>query len=223
MTKSTMARGKHESPRELKNPFRRHSVLSVDQLRHYRIIKRIGRGSFGAVYKAQSKDGVARALKLVNLRETSGDEFFLECEMTKVFSELKSGPTYVKSWSIPSKKVGVIVTELWDTTLGKYMDNNSERKSVPPLVLEKIQGQLERIHDQGISHFDLHADNILLRLTDENKVIDAILADFGHAKHTDALDSKKLDDIIDNFELPKGTKAADVDRLLFNQIKVEWK
>ena len=221
MTKSIMARGKHESPRELKNPFRRHSILSVDQLRHYRIIKRIGRGSFGAVYKAEKK-GITRALKLVNLRETSGDEFFLECEMTKLFSELKSGPAYFKSWSMPSKKVGVIVTELWDTSLGKYMDN-SDRKSVPKLVLEKIQGQLERIHEQGISHFDLHADNILLRLTDEGKVCDAILADFGHAKHTNALTCEELHEIIDNFELPKGTTASDVDRLQFNQIKREWK
>jgi len=219
--KNTMARGKHESPRELKNPFRRHSVLSVDQLRHYRIIKRIGRGSFGAVYKAEKK-GITRALKLVNLRETSRDEFFLECEMTKVFSELKSAPTYFKSWSLPSKKVGVIVTELWDTSLGKYMDN-SDRKSVPKLVLEKIQGQLDRIHGMGVSHFDLHADNILLRLTDGGKVCDAILADFGHAKHTDALTCEELHEIIDNFELPKGTKASDVDRLQFSQIKREWK
>ncbi len=218
-----MARGKGKSqrPRELKNPFRRHSVLSVDQLRNYCIIKRIGRGSFGAVYKAEKK-GIARALKLVNLRETSQDEFFLECEMTKVFSELKSGPTYVKSWSIPSKKVGVIVTELWDSTLGKYMDN-LDRKSVPKLVFEKIQGQLNRIHGMGISHFDLHADNILLRLTDDGKVSDAILADFGHAKHTDALTCEELHEIIDNFELPKKTAASDVDRLLLNKIKREWR
>jgi serine/threonine protein kinase len=85
-----MARGKSDSPRELKNPFRRHSVLSVDQLRQYCIIKRIGRGSFGAVYKAKKK-GIAVALKLVNLREASRDEFFLECQMTKIFSELRAG------------------------------------------------------------------------------------------------------------------------------------
>lgn len=216
-----MARGKHESPRDLKNPFRRHSVLSIDQLRHYRIIKRIGRGAFGAVYKAEKK-GIVRALKLVNLRETSQDEFFLECEMTKLFSELKSGPNYFKSWSLPSKQVGVIVTELWDTNLGTYMDN-SDRKSVPPLVLEKIQAQLDRIHGMGVSHFDLHADNILLRLTDEKKVCDATLTDFGHAKHTEALTPEELEDITDNFELPKKTMASDVDRLLFNKIKREWK
>lgn len=216
-----MARGKHESPRDLKNPFRRNSVLTVDQLRHYRIIKRIGRGSFGAVYKVEKK-GVARALKLVNLRETSRDKFFLECEMTKLFSEEKAGPEYVKSWSVPSKKVGVIVTELWDTNLGKFMDN-SDRKSVPKLVLDKIQAQLDRIHDMGISHFDLHADNILLRLTEDGKVSDTTLTDFGHAKHTEALSCAELHEIIDNFELPRKTSAADVDRLQFNQIKREWK
>lgn len=216
-----MARGKSDSPRELKNPFRRHSVLSVDQLRQYCIIKRIGRGSFGAVYKAKKK-GIAVALKLVNLREASRDEFFLECQMTKIFSELKAGPNYVKSWSIPSKKVGVIVTELWDTNLGKFMDN-SGRKSVPKLVLDKIQTQLDQIHAHGISHFDLHADNILLRLAEDGKVCDATLTDFGHAKHTEALEPKELEDIIDNFELPRTTSAADVDQLQFNQIKREWK
>lgn len=216
-----MARGKHESPRDLKNPFRRNSILCVDQLRHYRVIKRIGRGSFGAVYKVEKK-GVARALKLVNLRETSRDKFFLECEMTKLFSEQKAGPEYIKSWSVPSKKVGVIVTELWDTNLGKFMDN-SDRKSVPKLVLDKIQAQLDQIHDMGISHFDLHAENILLRLTEDGKVCDATLTDFGHAKHTEALSREELHEIIDNFELPRKTAAEDVDRLQLNQIKREWK
>jgi len=216
-----MARGKHEPARHLKNPFRRGSILSVAQLRHYRIIKRIGRGSFGAVYQAVKK-GVVRALKLVNLQEVSQDEFVLECEMSKVFSELNSGPVFVKSWRVPRMRVGVIVTELWDTNLSKYM-KQSCRKSVPRVVLKKIHSQLNRIHGIGISHFDLHADNILLRLTDEGKVWDATLTDFGHAKHTNALDAKELEDIIDHFELPKRALASDVDQITFNQIKRHWK
>lgn len=216
-----MARGKHETARDLKNPFRRGSVLTVAQIRRYRIIKRIGRGSFGAVYQAKKKGNVV-ALKLINMREVSREQFVVECEMAKVFSELNSGPTFVKSWRVPKEQVGVIVAELWDTNLSKYM-NHSGRKSVPKLVVEKIQSQLDRIHDIGISHFDLHADNILLRLTDEGKVCDATLTDFGHAKHTNALDDKELEDIIDNFELPKRTLASDVDQLTFNQIKRGWK
>jgi serine/threonine protein kinase len=116
-----MARGKQARARDLKNPFRRRSVLSLAQLRHYRIIKRIGRGSFGAVYQAEKK-GVVVALKLVNMREVPRDQFVVECEMAKVFSELNSGPVFVKSWRIPKEQVGVIVTELWDTNLSKHMD-----------------------------------------------------------------------------------------------------
>ena len=207
--------------KDLKNPFTRGSILSVSQLRNYRIIKRIGRGSFGAVYRAE-KDGAVMALKLVNLREASTEKFILECEMAKLFSELKAGPVYSESWSVPKENVGVIVTELWDTSLGKFMDN-CELKSVPKMVVEKIQTQLDRIHRIGASHFDLHAENILLRLSDKGQICDATLTDFGHAMLTEALDCTTLHEILDNFGLSKRTQAADIDRLQFNQIKREWK
>lgn len=196
-------------------------MLSIGQLRHFRIIKRVGRGSFGAVYKAE-KNGEVMALKLVNLRQVTQDEFLMECNMTKLASQLKAGPAYSDSWQIAKGNVGVIVTDLWDMSLGKFMDT-TDRKTVPKVVVEKIQSQLERIHARGFSHLDLHADNILVRLNSKGDVRDATLTDFGHAMPTRHVDDETLEDIIENFELPKRTTASEVDALQFKQIKREWK
>jgi serine/threonine protein kinase len=215
-----MARGK-QSARDLKNPFTRGSILSVGQLRHYRIIKRVGRGSYGSVYKVE-KQGEVMALKLVNLREATHDEFVMECHITKLASQLKAGPTYSDSWRIAKGKVGVIVTDLWDMSLEKFMDT-SGLKTVPKVVVDKIQGQLDRIHAHGVSHLDLHAGNILVRLNSKGKVSDATLTDFGQAMRTQQVDSETLQDIIDHFELPKRATASEVDVRLFKQIKREWK
>jgi serine/threonine protein kinase len=81
-------------PGGLRNPFERKvpRFLTSTQLKNYRIVKRIGAGSFGNVYKAVSPKKKKKrekkrsnkdvAVKLVDLKDTSFDEFQREYGVT---------------------------------------------------------------------------------------------------------------------------------------------
>lgn len=69
-------------PGSLRNPFERTRILGPTHLKHYRIVKKIGSGSYGKVYKAVSPHDTEVAMKLVDLKDTKFDEFQKEYGLT---------------------------------------------------------------------------------------------------------------------------------------------
>jgi serine/threonine protein kinase len=240
-----MARGKSEA-KPLRNPFKRGgSLISNRQLRGYQIIKRIGTGAYGRVFHARKGSKRASketeetifAFKMVDITEVDGrEEFSNEVKHSELFSTVAGiGPTFFKSWklNVDSKRIGVIVTELWDTSLRRYMERSS-RKSVPCLVRDKISAQLQALHQLGYAHMDLHSGNILVKVEErgvgkkgegkKKTIINATLCDFGRSMPLDDVDEPMLEHVIDWYELPKTTHDPKiVDLKLFARIKTEWK
>ena len=207
----------------ISNPFRKaEGQLSPKMLRGYTVVKKLGKGSFGVVYEALKPGNKPIALKLVDLKETSKTDFVFEREMAQLCSEEKLGPQYYESWNMESSKIGALVLELWDQTLGSWMDK-SGRTTVPKVVVDKVQWQLDKLHQLNLHHLDLHADNILVRLNQKGDVIDATLSDFGKTTHETDIDMENLEKIVDFYELPKGTTIQNIDQRMFSQIKQDWK
>lgn len=205
-----------------KHPFLTRAYLTQRLLRGYRLMQIIGKGSYGIVYKARKNGGESPvALKMINLRETDRDDFELEKEVSRLCSEEGIGPKLLDGFALRSAEIGVLVFDLWDGTLGGYMES-SGRKTVPKAVSEKVKKHLKRLRDMEMGHFDLHEENILLRVSPDGKIKDAVLSDFGKARHTCAVDHEMLTDAVTFFELPRTTTVKNFDQKLWAKVQREW-
>lgn len=213
----------------IRNPFKRGgSLISDRQLKGFSIVKRLGAGVSGKVFVAakHANDNSDRvALKMVDASKDALAEFIFESGLSEQLSAICSiGPKFQKAWKIRAdgKTIGIIVTDLWDTTLEKYMDKN-KLKTLPRLVVDTISRQITQMHQLGIVHLDIHGGNILLKLDPRGTPKDATLADFGNAMDLDAVDGDFLKEVIEWFEIPKTKDPKKVDVSLFSRLKREWK
>lgn len=205
-----------------KHPFLVRAYLTQRLLRGYHLLQVIGKGSYGIVYKARKNGGESTvALKMVNLRETDPDDFELETEVSRLCSEEGIGPKLLDGFALRSAEIGVLVFDLWDITLGGYMDS-SGRKTVPKAVSKKVQNHLKRLRDMKMGHFDLHEENILLRVSSKGEIKDAVLSDFGKARHTCAVDHETHTDAVTFFELPRTTTVENFDQKMWAKVQREW-
>lgn len=141
----------------------------------YRIVERIGSGSYGDVYKVESLRGERYALKILRLWEIMGDlheglvkRFEHEYKVMKISSEylvhsldfgIVQGNPYILMEFCPKGDLGKFVTH--DSPLiGKY-------------AYDILQG-LHALHQEGKVHRDLKPENVLLRQNGN-----AVLTDFG--------------------------------------------
>lgn len=218
-----MARVKNErkQPKKVRHPFARKTFLEQRHLRGYKIVKRIGKGAYGIVYKAVSKNGKQVALKLVNLKSTTAEDFKFEQEMSEKLSRKGVGPRFHGGWSLRKIHLGALVSDLWDGNLAGYMER-SGRKSIPKIAVDKIRQQISLLQRMKIAHLDLHSDNVLVREA-KGKIVDATLTDFGLATPFHEIDTEAVKEVISHFKLPKSTSPDRIDALLFQKLMREWK
>lgn len=189
------------------------------------MVKRIGAGSFGKVYKAISPSNTEVAVKLVDLKDTKFSEFQREYGLTSFLAENGVGPRIFDGWHIKSNgnDVGVIVSDLWDTTLGDFMDK-SDKKTVPQKAIKDIEKELDMMHRLGFVHLDLHEDNVLVRLDAKKRKIErATICDFGLAKAIKDVSSKDIAEVIDDYDLKPTKDAKKLDFLMVREIEKQWK
>lgn len=216
-------------PGGLRNPFEKkvpRFITSV-QLKNYRVVKRIGAGSYGKVYKAisPSLSNNEVAVKLVDLKDTEFNEFQREYGLTSFLAEHGVGPSIINGWRIKGEgnDVGVIVSDLWDTTLGEFMDNSGKR-TVPKNVVNDIEKDLTTMHRLGFVHLDLHEDNVLVKLDSKKRKIEkATICDFGLAKRVSDVSQSDIAEVIDDYELKQTTNPKKLDFLMVREIEKQWK
>ena len=151
----------------IRNPFKRGgSLISDRQLRGFQIVKRLGAGVSGKVFIAAKKNKGKEtnhrrvALKMVDASKEGLAEFVFESELSKQLSAISSiGPRFQKAWKmrLDGKTIGIMVTDLWDTTLERYMDKN-KLKTLPRLVVDIISHQITQLHQLGFVHLIFMAE-----------------------------------------------------------------
>ena len=155
---------------------------------NYKIINKLGKGSFGSVYKVKNKiTGEIRAMKIIknvsiNDHDGTANEKFLK--EIQVLKELEH-PNIIKIFEYYiDNKYHYIITELltggelYETIL-KFQKFN-ERKAA--YIMKQILSALNYLHLKGIVHRDIKPENILVQNDDKKNKLDELhikLIDFG--------------------------------------------
>lgn len=141
----------------------------------YRVVKKIGSGSYGDVFMVNSREGIDYALKLLRLWEVSIDvydelskRFRREYETAKLpndylvhsfdYNEVEGNPYYTMEYCANGE-------------LPKYV--SKDLTSLPRLAHDILSG-LHYLHSEGKVHRDLKPENVLIRGNGR-----AALTDFG--------------------------------------------
>ncbi|KAL4505259.1 hypothetical protein ABPG72_016326 [Tetrahymena utriculariae] len=151
--------------------------------RGYKIIKQIGKGYYGVVYKAlQIKDNVIVAIK--------GMVFNTQHERQKLMNEfqcLKSidHPNVIKVFeyiAYPDNSCGFYSMEFCQSDLAEVLEKHRKQQSwlnqeeIYYIASQILQG-LKAIHQRNIIHFNISCENILLGQDGQYKI-----GDFGECK-----------------------------------------
>ncbi|CAG2213692.1 EIF2AK2 [Mytilus edulis] len=173
-------------------------------LKHFEIVKKIGEGAYGSVYKIKSKtDKKEYALKFVPLR-TDQDEERINREV-EVLSQLQHANIvrYHTSWHIKSEGASndslatnvqylCIQMEYCNQTLRDFIENMNvydrcDRELEQRRILGEIVDGIKYIHDENIMHRDLNPRNIFLSKSGTVKI-----GDFGIARPENLTEGSKI-------------------------------
>ena len=148
----------------------------MQRVKGYQIIKKIGRGSYGDVFKARNMEGHIMAIKEIRSRDPDIEKY-IQGEITVIEEKLKH-PNIVEVFDYFTDNTLYIAMEfcnlgdLSDHVLSKTPDL-SERMSY---MVDMARG-VNYLHAQRIVHRDLKPENILL--TDQTGKTVCKIADFG--------------------------------------------
>ena len=166
------------------SPEARHIV--EQQVGGYIIEKELGRGGFGAVYRARRAKDQQRVAVKVMLPRAAVDQTSID----KFLREIRSTATLRHPHIVPVLDVGssegifyFVMEYCAGRSLDYLMAAHGGRLSLElagPIILQTLEG-LAFAHEQGIVHRDLKPQNILL--SSATHPILAKIADFGLAKH----------------------------------------
>ena len=154
--------------------------------KYYKLIKKIGSGTFGMVYKVKHlQTGFYRAMKVVKKDtinyQDDNHEFLKEIEILSILDH----PNIIKIYEYYVDEINYYVVselarggELYEQiyTLKNYSEKNTA------LIMNQLFSAVNYIHSKGIVHRDLKPENILLE-TKDRKDLFIKLIDFGTANY----------------------------------------
>ena len=147
-------------------------------LKKYKILKRIGKGSFGSVFlgkNIQKKDYVAIKLESKNQNDT-----ILEREAYILYSLKGFGIPQVITYG-QNIKYNILIQELLGKSIDKIFFEKNRNFSMKDCCMIGLQilDRLEYVHSKYIIHRDIKADNFLVGLNNTSIIY---IIDFGLAK-----------------------------------------
>ncbi|GAA5840955.1 hypothetical protein JCM9279_001272 [Rhodotorula babjevae] len=148
---------------------------------------RIGKGSFGEVYKGYSvKTQKAVAIKVINLEDAEDEIEDIQSEIS-ILSSLDSPfvTKYEGSW-LRGHELWIVMEYLSGGSCGDLLKPGTFKEEYIAIVCRELLRGLEYLHEEGKLHRDIKAANVLLSASGDVK-----LADFGVSGQLTATMTKK--------------------------------
>jgi serine/threonine protein kinase/tetratricopeptide (TPR) repeat protein len=173
--------------------------LQMDQIKHYKILERIGSGGMGSVYKAH--DTVLErdvAIKIMHPHLLSDEQNSVRLMREARAAAKLVHPNVVTIYEIGEEQCGhyIVMEYIQGMPLSDFIYEN---KSIDPERAVKLTIQILRAlslaHNEGILHRDIKSDNIFLTPHDEVKVLD-----FGIAKLLNNKSLTAADEVLGTIE-----------------------
>ena len=147
-------------------------------LQKFKIIKRIGKGAFGSVYLG--KDLSKEEYVAIKLEIRDQNEIILERETYILYMLKGLGIPQVIAYG-HNLKYNILIQELLGKSLDNLLFDKKYKFSLKDSCMAGIQilDRLEYIHNKGIIHRDIKADNFLIGIKKKEIIY---IIDFGLAK-----------------------------------------
>ena len=167
-------------------------IIQDDITNHYEVIKKLGEGSYGKIYKAKNKiTGDIRAMKQIEKSKITDLQTFKN--EIEILSRMDH-PNIIKLFEVfEDSKYFYLINEL--CTGGELLDRIVKRKTENPftereaaIIFKQLVSAISYCHDIGIVHRDLKPENILFINEEPNSPIKVI--DFGFSKEFNNRNSK---------------------------------
>jgi calcium-dependent protein kinase len=175
---------------------------SGDVMNNYEILKKLGEGSYGKIYKVKNKKTEEiRAMKQMDkIKIQQNLELFQnEIEIMSILNH----PNICKLFEVyeDSKYIYLIIEycdggELLDRISKKQKEGKLFNEKEAAIIFKQLIEAIEYIHDIGVVHRDLKPENILFETKYENSPIKII--DFGISKNLNKINSNINNTVINN-------------------------
>ncbi|MGC4049125.1 MAG: serine/threonine-protein kinase [Paludibaculum sp.] len=164
--------------------------------KRYRIEHEIGRGGFGAVYRAADLhlDGMAVAIKLLHDYWTASAWMRMRFQQEMKALSRVSHPAVVAITDFGETESGrgFLVMELINgPTLRTVLEEGPLDWGRTAAIIEQIGDALESAHESNVLHRDLKPENIILADGESPKIVD-----FGIARIAEAIEGTRMSTVI---------------------------
>ncbi|MBI4126581.1 MAG: protein kinase [Deltaproteobacteria bacterium] len=160
-------------------------TFDLEMIGRYQLLKKIGAGGFGVVYKGRDPYiGRDLAIKVSTLDAVGGDRSHLESFLRKLFIEAEAAGKLLHPNIVMVYDVGIQEPYYYlamEYVEGKHLKQYCSREDILPVadaidVMIKVCHGLDYAHQRGVIHRDIKSTNILLSTKGDVKI-----ADFGLA------------------------------------------
>ena len=184
-------------------------LLNTVFFNKYRLVEKLGEGTFGMIFKCESTDGLC-AFKFEKKRY--GRRSLLKAE-SEIMIELKGfGIPKIISY-VENEDYNIMIMELLGKSLEvivqQYTEEKLSLKTVCMLGIEMLK-ILKNIHDKHYIHRDIKPDNFAIGYSDQSQLY---LLDFGLAKQYRSAKTLQQNPMLKNKKLTGTARYASINAL----------